>query len=189
MSRSSNELSWLAQDLRRYGTRPWLREVSVWAVALYRFARYAESLPQPARWLAGRAYWPAFRLVEVVTGISLPKSVPVGPGIRIHHFGGIVVHDAASIGARCTLRHGVTIGERVEGGPVPTILDDVDIGAYAQILGGITVGRGARIGAMSVVLVDVPAGATAVGNPARIIAAGADSGPPTRSVGLGHEHG
>jgi serine O-acetyltransferase len=171
MSGGSTELSWLAEDLRRYGTRPWLREISVWAVALYRLSRHADSLPQPVRWLAGRAYWPAYRLIEIVTGVSLPKTVPVGPGLRIYHFGGIVIHDDVSIGARCTLRHGVTIGERVEGGPVPTLLDDVDIGAYAQILGDVTVGRGARIGAMSVVLTDVPAGATAVGNPARIIAA------------------
>ena len=64
------------------------------------------------------------------------------------------------------MRHGVTIGERVEGGPAPVVEDGVDIGAYAQILGGVTIGRGARIGAMSVVLADVPPGAAAVGNPA-----------------------
>ena len=66
---------------------------------------------------------------------------------------------------------GVTIGDRVAGGPVPVIEDDVEIGAYAQILGGVRIGRGARVGAMSVVLQDVPPGATAVGNPARILPA------------------
>ncbi len=169
MGVASDEIVNLARDLERYGKRPWLREQSVWAVALHRLSRHAETLPQPARWLTGRAYWPAYRIVETLTGISLPRSVPVGPGLRIHHFGGIVVHSGVSIGARCTLRQGVTIGERVEGGAVPTIKDDVDIGAYAQILGGVTVGSSARIGAMSVVLHDVPEGATAVGNPARVI--------------------
>jgi serine O-acetyltransferase len=156
-------------DLERYGTRPWLREQSIYAVALHRFGRWADAAGGPAGWLARRLYWPAYRVVETLTGISLPKSAPVGPGLRIHHFGGIVVHDDARIGANCTLRQGVTIGDRRAGGPVPVIEDDVEIGAYAQILGGVRIGRGARVGAMSVVLADVPPGATAVGNPARIL--------------------
>ncbi len=140
----------------------------MWAVAVYRFGRAAEVQPQPLRWLAGRLYWPVYRLVETLTGISLPKAATIGPGLRIHHFGGIVIHPDAVIGAGCTMRHGVTVGERVEGGPAPVVEDGVDIGAYAQILGDITIGHGARIGAMSVVLADVPPGAAAVGNPARI---------------------
>jgi serine O-acetyltransferase len=135
-------------------------------VAVHRYGRWAD---RRGGRLAGRLYWLAYRLVETATGISLPKAAEVGPGLRIHHFGGIVVHDDARIGANCTLRHGVTIGDRRPGGPAPVIEDDVEIGAYAQILGGIRVGRGARIGAMAVVLVDVPPGATAVGNPARIV--------------------
>ncbi len=136
---------------------------------MHRFGGWADGRGGVGGRLAGRAYWLAYRLVETLTGISLPKSVPVGPGLRIHHFGGIVIHDRARIGANCTLRHGVTIGDREPGGPVPVLDDDVDVGAYAQILGGVRIGRGARIGAMSVVLRDVPAGATAVGNPARVI--------------------
>ena len=49
--------------------------------------------------------------------------------------------------------------------------DGVELGAYVQVLGGVTLGDGCKVGAMSVVLADVPPGATAVGNPARIIAA------------------
>jgi serine O-acetyltransferase len=159
----------LRRDLERYGARPWLREQSVWALAVHRFGRWGDERPGLAGRLARRTYWPLYRVVETLTGISLPKHVPVGPGMRIHHFGGIVVHDEAVIGANCTMRHGVTIGDRRPGGPAPVIGDDVEIGAYAQILGGVNVGHGARIGAMSVVLDDVPAGASAVGNPARIV--------------------
>jgi serine O-acetyltransferase len=161
----------LRKDLERYGAKPWVREQSVYAVALHRFGRWADATGGPAGRLARRVYWPAYRAVETLTGISLPKSAPVGPGLRIHHFGGIVVHDDARIGANCTLRQGVTIGDRHAGGPVPVLEDDVEVGAYAQILGGIRIGRGARVGAMSVVLQDVPPGATAVGNPARILPA------------------
>ena len=164
-------------DLARYPRRPWLKEQSVWALAVYRFGRRNDRRnPGLARRLGDRLYWLAFRVTETLTGVSIPKSVAVGPGLRIFHFGNIFVHVDSVIGANCVLRHGVTIGNRVEGGPVPVIEDDVDVGAYAQILGGIRIGRGAKIGAMSVVLCDVPPGATAVGIPARVITASAEVG-------------
>lgn len=158
------------QDLQRYGPRPFLREQSIWAVAVYRWGRRLDQ--QPQGWWKSfltKIYWLVFRVIETKTGISLPKSAAIGPGLRIHHFGNIFVHPEATLGARCTLRQGVTIGNRRENGPVPVIEDDVDLGAYAQILGGVRIGKGAKIGAMSVVLQDVPPGATAVGVPARII--------------------
>lgn len=163
-------------DLRRYPPRPFLREQSIWAVALYRFGRRGDRLPPGfRRTVADRAYWLAFRIVETATGISLPKLAEIGPGLRIHHFGNIFVHARARIGANCTLRQGVTIGSRNDGGGAPILGDDVDLGAYAQILGEVTIGRGARVGAMSLVLSDVPAGATAVGVPARVVEAASPS--------------
>jgi serine O-acetyltransferase len=161
--------AWQA-DLARYPRRPWLKEQSIWAIAVYRFGRRVDRRrPGPVRWALGRFYWAAFRVTETLTGISIPKTVRVGPGLRIWHFGNIFVHADAEIGANCTLRQGVTIGNRVEGGPVPVLEDDVELGAYAQVLGGVRVGRGAKVGAMSVVLRDVPPGAVAVGVPARIV--------------------
>ncbi len=153
-------------DLRRYPSRPFLKEQSIWAIAVYRFGRWNDSRRRgPLRWLFDRLYWVLFRIVETVTAISFTKYVEIGPGLRIWHFGNIFINPGVRIGANCTLRQGVTIGNRIEGGPVPVVEDDVNFGAYAQVLGGIRVGRGARIGAMSVVLCDVPAGATAVGMP------------------------
>lgn len=157
-------------DLNRYPRRPFLKEQSIWAVALYRFGRRNDRRKRGiTRWVGDRWYWMAYRVIETLTGISIPKSVDVGPGLRIYHFGNVFVHAQAKIGANCTLRQGVTIGNRHEGGAVPVLEDDVELGAYAQVLGGVRVGRGARIGAMSVVLGDVPAGATAVGAPARVV--------------------
>ena len=162
----------LLADRQRYGSSPWLQEQSWWAVSVYRFGRRVErQRPGPVRWVSERWYWVAFRVVETLTGISIPRAAEVGPGLRIWHFGNIFVQAGVKIGANCTLRQGVTIGSRVEGGPVPALEDDVDLGAYAQVLGDVRVGKGAKIGAMSVVLCDVPAGATAVGVPARIIPA------------------
>ena len=157
-------------DLKRLPPRPFLKEQSAWAVALYRFGRRNDQRKRGVvRWVGDRWYWLAYRVVETLTGISIPKSAEVGPGLRIYHFGNVFVHAQARIGANCTLRQGVTIGNRHDGGPVPVLEDDVELGAYAQVLGGVRIGRGAKIGAMSVVLSDVPPGATAVGVPARLI--------------------
>jgi len=161
-------------DLRRYGLkRPFLKEQSLWAVCVYRWGRRLEQRADGLRKrVESQFYWLAFRMVETVAGISLPKTATIGPGLRIWHFGGIFVHNAARIGANCTLRQGVTIGNRHIGGPAPVIGDNVEFGCYAQVLGGIRVGNDCRIGAMSVVLSDMPDGSTAVGIPARIILSG-----------------
>jgi serine O-acetyltransferase len=157
-------------DLARYPRRPWLKEQSIWAIAVYRFGRRVDRRkPGMVRSVLEKVYWLLFRITETLTGIGIPKSVRVGPGLKIWHFGNIFVHADSVLGANCTLRQGVTIGNREDDGPAPVLEDDVELGAYAQVLGGIRVGRGAKVGAMSVVLVDVPPGAIAVGVPARII--------------------
>jgi serine O-acetyltransferase len=161
-----------AADLRRYPPRPFLREQSIWALWVYRFGRRIEARPDGfAKKILNPVYWALFRVVETLTGISLPRSARIGPGLRIWHFGNVFVHADAVIGAQCTLRQGVTIGNRHPDGPVPVLGDDVELGAYAQVLGGVHLGDGCRIGAMSLVLDDVPAGATAVGVPARVVRA------------------
>lgn len=180
----NRDTDWEA-DLARYPTpRPWLKEQSLWAVWVYRYGRRVDRMPEGTlKKLATMHYWLLFRIVETLTTISLPKSAEIGPGLRIWHFGSIFIHPHARIGANCTLRQGVTIGNRVEDGPVPVIGDNVDFGAYAQVLGHVHIGDNCKIGAMSVVLTDVPDGCTAVGTPARIIR------PPLRSVPVYAEAG
>jgi serine O-acetyltransferase len=158
------------EDRLRYPKRAWLREQSIWAVAVYRFGRHNDTRKHGViRWILDRVYLVLFRITETLIGVSIPKTVDVGGGLRIHHFGCIFIHAEATIGRHCTLRQGVTIGSRYDNGPVPLVGDNVDIGAHAQLLGGIRIGANAKIGAMSLVLQDVPDGATAVGNPARIV--------------------
>jgi serine O-acetyltransferase len=159
-------------DLSRYPPRPFLKEQSIWAICVYRYGRRVlKRRPGVLRAMQLKLYWLSSRVVETATGITLPLEASIGPGLRIYHFGNIVIHNQAVIGRNCTLRHGVTIGNREPDGPTPVIEDSVDFGAYAQVLGDIRIGSGAKIGAMTVVLCDVPAGATAVGIPARILLA------------------
>lgn len=100
-------------------------------------------------------------------GLDIVPSVPIGPGLYIPHPVGTVIM-AQSIGSRCHLISGITIGMRTVPA-FPTIGDDVTIGAGARVLGSIVVGNGVQIGANAVVVGDVPAGATAVGVPARVV--------------------
>jgi len=179
----NNDADWAA-DLSRYAMRrPFLKEQSIWALWLYRLGRRLDKRADGVvRSCLLAVYWLLFRLIETGVGISLPKSAVIGPGLRIWHFGGIFVHPDTVMGANCTLRQGVTIGNRREGGPVPVIGDNVDFGAYAQVLGGVRIGDNCRIGAMSVVLSDLPDGATAVGAPARIVDAPPGQSPNSKET-------
>jgi serine O-acetyltransferase len=165
----TRDADWAA-DIARYPSRPFFKEQSIWAIWVYRFGRRVDRLRDTWRKrLLTRIYWLLFHLIETITAISFGKSVSIGPGLRIWHFGNIFIHPGVTIGANCTLRQGVTIGNRHNGGPVPTIGDNVEFGAYAQVLGGVRIGNDCRIGALTVVLNDLPDGATAVGIPARIV--------------------
>lgn len=108
------------------------------------------------------------RLTEIVTGISIPAQAQIGKGLRIHHFGGIIIHSETVIGEGCTLYHGVTLGDRGGWGGAPRIGNHVMIGAGAKILGDVTVGDSCRIGANAVVTTSVPPCSLAVGVPAVI---------------------
>ena len=99
----------------------------------------------------------------------MPRRCQIGGGLVIFHFGAIALNPLVLIGENCTLRQGVTIGNRRTNSDVPTIGNNVDIGAGAVIIGDIQIGNNVSIGANAVVLTDVPDNAIAVGNPARII--------------------
>jgi serine O-acetyltransferase len=134
------------------------------ALFVYRVFRwcYEHRIPtQPFRFLVER-------FTEITTGISLPAQARIGKGLRIHHFGGIIVNSEASIGDYCTLYHGVTLGDLGGWGGAPRVGNHVVIGAGAKLLGNIEIGDYCHIGANSVVRTCVPAGCLAVGVPAVI---------------------
>ena len=73
------------------------------------------------------------------------------------------------IGLSCTIRKGVTIGNRYSNDNVTTIGDNVNIGTGAVIIGKISIGNNVRIGANAVVLENVPNNQIAIGVPANIL--------------------
>jgi len=118
-------------------------------------------------------------LCDWVMGIEIPAKTKIGKGLAIYHGTGLVINGYAVIGAYCTLRHGVTLGNTIlkDGtiGGVPMIGDHVEFGAHSVVLGEVRIGDRARIGAGAVVLTDVPDGGVAVGVPARILDNGQES--------------
>lgn len=167
-------------DIDRYvymGIGSWLYAVltkqGLWALAEYRFSR----------WVLTRVHIPVARkllllfgflwhkLIEITTGIDLPKHAEIGKGLFIPHFGGIIINPDVKIGEYCNLMQDVTIGMGGRGDKqgCPTIGHRVMVGAGARVIGRITIGNDVVIGANAVVTKDLPDGAVAVGVPAMII--------------------
>jgi serine O-acetyltransferase len=164
-----NERGYWRADLQRYPPGSFLLQPALWAIGTYRFGRWTLTAPRLIRPVVHGMYFLLYSVVRLATGIDMPRSVVAGPGLMIHHFGGVIMNPRVEIGRNCTLRHGVTLGGRKSGDDVPTVRDDVEFGAYAQILGNVEIGSGARIGALSLVLRDVEPGTSVAGVPAREI--------------------
>jgi len=142
-----------------------------------------------ALWIQRLAHWCWVRglrwagrflshLGRFFTGIEIHPGATFGHRVFIDHGMGVVIGEMAEVGDDCTIYQGVTLGgtSLVKGAKRhPTLGNGVIVGAHASVLGGFTVGDGARVGSGAVVTKPVPAGATAVGNPARIIAAQLDA--------------
>lgn len=111
------------------------------------------------------------KLIEMTTGILLPGTCEIGPGLYIGHFGPVILNSEVSMGANCNLSQGVTLGGKDTGQykGVPRVGDRVYIGPNAVVIGRIDIGDDAAIGAGAVVTKPVPARAVAAGNPARVI--------------------
>lgn len=88
-------------------------------------------------------------------GVKMGWDIPIntfGPGLRINHFGLIVVNANVRIGAFCDIHQGVNIGQHGESQwDVPTIGENVWIGPGAKIFGKIHIASRCVIGANAVV--------------------------------------
>lgn len=171
-NKSYSFLYCIKEDVKRYkenGKFEWF-EPSLLVIINYRVGRFLRSIrPAIIGKLLSVIHLPFYMFFTVFTGIYLPRGTQIGPGLRIWHFGCIMLNPDTIIGSNCTLRQGVTIGNRKSQHDVPVIGDNVDIGAGAKILGDIVIGNNVSIGANAVVLKDIPDNSVAVGVPAKII--------------------
>jgi putative colanic acid biosynthesis acetyltransferase WcaB len=136
---------------------------------LYRAAQVVRRQRPPLRFLGAPIVALYVIYVEWVLGIELNLKSKVGPGLRLYHGTGLVIHEAAVLGSNCALRHCTTIGMKNGPADCPSIGNNVDIGSNSVLLGAIRIGDNAVIGAGSVVLHDVAPGDVVAGNPARSI--------------------
>lgn len=156
-------------DFRRHGGRA--TETGAWVMAVYRFGRWKEKLPKPARWVAQKVYRLGFIGTNLTFGCHIPDTVEFGEAPHLVHAKDILLHPRVKFGDRVGLMHNVTLATTMDRPGVPEVGDDVFIGTGAVVVGGVKIGDGARIAPNSLVLADVPAGATAIGVPARIVRA------------------
>ena len=124
-----------------------------------------------ARGKIAHAFW------SLVSGSDIARQADIAADTRFPHLNGVVIHEDAVVEPGCMIMQQVTLGQTAGPG-APHVGRGAYIGAGAKVLGSVRIGAGARIGANAVVLEDVPPNATAVGVPARIIAApvGGDEG-------------
>ena len=120
-----------------------------------------------------------WKLIHYLRGIRLGFDIPTNVfdyGLRINHYGYLVVNGGARIGKFCDIHQGVNIGQNVEPGSVPTIGDNVWIGPGAKLFGKITIANRIMIGANAVVNKSfLEENITIAGVPARKVK---DSGDP-----------
>lgn len=102
-------------------------------------------------------------------GFTIHKFV-FGSGLKIWHYGNIVVNACAKIGKNCTLHGDNCIGNDGFNSASPIIGDNVDIGVGAKIIGNITIANNVIIGAGAVVNKSITEEFVVVaGVPARIV--------------------
>lgn len=155
-------------DLKVY--REGLLAQGFWALQIYRFghARFRfQSKIIRIPW--GVVHLILSKFSEVFFGIYIGVKAQIGRRLIIEHFGSIVIHGECVIGDDCTIRQGVTLGNRQLDKPLdaPKVGSRVSFGAGAKVLGYVVIGDDVDIGANAVVISDVPSFRIAVGIPAK----------------------
>lgn len=144
-----------------------------WATLIFRVAHHLHlhlKIPGLKQFSRGLCLV-AQKLIEILTGISLPFECAVGSGLYIGHMGPVIVNGQVRIGSNCNLSHLVTIGigGRGENRGCPVLGNRVYVGPGAIIFGKITIGDDVAIGAGAIVTKSVPHRGVVAGNPARVL--------------------
>lgn len=140
-----------------------------WAGFQYRVAHAVYKMPIPIVKQLLQLFCLVWqKIIEILTGISIPASVQIGHSFYIGHFGGIILNAKTSIGNNCNISQGVTIGVSGigENRGVPKIGNNVYIGANVVIAGNIYIEDNVLIGACSLVNTNVAANSVMLGVPA-----------------------
>lgn len=182
---SQNSKSLLRNDLYRYegdNARRWAVKLKylffVPGFTYTFFLRRASA----ARNALTRAFWSVLlQVTRYITHIQIPVGTKIGRGLRIVHFGHIVVNPKATIGENFTISQGCLIGNALgkrEG--VPVIGDRVYMSANSIIIGNVNIGNDVMIAPGAMVNFDVPDNSVVIGNPGQLISR--DSSPTAKYI-------
>jgi serine O-acetyltransferase len=149
-----------------------LTQQGLWAIFVYRISNvlYNSKMPNSLKRLLLLFSVFAQKIIEILTGISLPYSATIGHSFYIGHFGGVIINSQSVIGDNCNISQGVTIGVsgRHKFRGVPIIGNNVYIGVNAVVAGKITIGDNCVIGANSLVVNSFEDNRTILGVPAKV---------------------
>jgi len=165
-------LAWRRADLEGAGLIRWRFGMSVRHPTLHflRVLRRVEYLKNCCHGPVGRVAYlivaTYFRFLSIYLGFTIPPNT-CGPGLRLNHWGTIVISPEARIGARARINICVNIG--IKDGRAPQLGDNVYIGPGAKLFGRIRLGDGVRVGANAVVTKSFPEGVILAGIPAKVI--------------------
>ncbi|SDE87716.1 serine O-acetyltransferase [Epilithonimonas hungarica] len=165
-------MSIIYDDLYRYtGTRQFTSLVRyILFTPGFRYTYFYRKV-QSAKFFPTRFFWDVLRRQCMLrTGIQIPAQTKIDKGLRIVHFGHIVINPDTIIGKNFNIAQGVNIGNaegRRQGTPI--IGDNVYVAANAVIVGNVKIGNDVFIAPNAFVNIDIPDGCIALGNPAQII--------------------
>lgn len=154
---SRKDLEYYLQEDQRALGLSWLRKppiigYEVWKYQIYlRKHEYYNYQPKTFFNNLRRKY---YKYKHGKLGVQLGFSIPInvfGPGLRINHYGLIVINENAKIGANCDIHQGVNIGQNKNAEDVPAIGNNVWIGPGAKLFGKIVIADNIAIGANAVV--------------------------------------
>lgn len=115
---------------------------------------------------------------EWILGVEIHPKTQIGKGLALFHGVGVVVNGYCQIGDNCTLRQGVTLGNKMRAdgclSGTPVIGNNVEFGANSIVIGDVDIGDNVKIGAGAVVVKDVPANSIVVNAPVRIFSISKD---------------
>lgn len=95
------------------------------------------------------------RRLSNITGFQIPINT-VGAGLKIFHWGTIIINGKSHIGSNVTLYPGVLIGWKNPGEKAPVIGDNVFIGSGSKIIGNVKIGNNVTIAQNCVIVNDIP---------------------------------
>lgn len=148
--------------------RPWADEI--WRFEIY-LRKYEFYLNKGHNKILFYYYKFRHHYLGIKLGLTVPPNV-FGEGLRIEHYGYLVVSPLAKIGAWCCIHQGVNIGVNCDG-KAPNLGHDCYIGPGAKLFGDIHIGNDVMIGANAVVNKSFKLDSvTIAGVPARVIWSG-----------------